>query len=263
MDASTLPRFGVPLTPPRPRIVAEWLSTRDHEGWPSAPEGDGSPVMLIPGFLAGDQSLIRMALWLRSGGFVLARSGIRWNTGCMEPTVAEVERRLERAVQETGRRALLIGQSRGGIVGRVLAVLRPDLVDTLVTLGSPLRDQLAVHPRTIPSIAAVALLGTVGVPGMFGVSCLRGDCCARTRAALAAPFPETVQFVSVYSRSDEVVRWQACLDPAAIQVEVDTSHVGMGVSREVWLAVAQELDLAGLHPTEPGLGHSTVGSALT
>ena len=241
MDASTLPRFGIPLTPPRSRIVSEWLSTWDHERWPDAPAGGGRPVMLIPGFLAGDQSLTRMAVWLRTGGFALARSGIRWNTGCMEPTVQAVERRLEEAVALTGQRALVVGQSRGGCIGRALAVLRPDLVQMLVTLGSPLSDQLAVKPRVLPSILAVGVLGTVGLPGMFSVSCLRGDCCARSRAALTAPFPDDVRFVSVYSRSDEVVRWEACLDPAAVQVEVDVSHVGMGMAREVWLAVADEL----------------------
>ena len=121
-------------------------------------------------------------------------------------------------------------------------MLAPDLIDTLVTLGSPLRDQLAVRPRALASVGVVGVLGTIGVPGMFSFSCLRGDCCARSRAALAAPFPKAVRFISVYSPSDEVVRWESCLDPASIQLEVDASHVGMGVSREVWLAVAHELD---------------------
>jgi triacylglycerol lipase len=240
-DAHTIPRWGLPLTPPRPRAVAEWLSTYDAEDWPPAPAGEGRPVMLIPGFMAGDQSLTRMAVWLRTGGFVLARSGIRWNAGCMEATVEAVERRLERAVERTGQRALIVGQSRGGCIGRALAVLRPDLVDTLVTLGSPLLDHLAVRPRVWPSILTVGTLGTLGVPGMFSLRCLRGACCARSREAMTAPFPDDVGFVSIYSRSDEVVRWPACLDPAAVQMEADVSHIGMGMAREVWLAVADEL----------------------
>ena len=83
--------------------------------------------------------------------------------------------------------------------------------------------------------------GSLGVPGLFSFNCLLGDCCARTRAAVVAPCPEEVQFISLYSRSDEVVNWESCLDPAAIQVEVDVSHIGMGYSREVWDAVADEL----------------------
>jgi pimeloyl-ACP methyl ester carboxylesterase len=244
MDAGTIPHLGLPLAPPRPRAIMEWLSTRDRARWPAPPRGEGRPVMLIPGFLVGDQSLTRMAMWLREGGFTLARSGIRRNTGCMEVTVVELERRLERAVADSGRRALVVGQSRGGTIGRTLAVLRPDLVEALVTLGAPLRDQLAVHARVLPSIAAVGALGTVGVPGMFGVSCLVGECCRRTRMAMTAPFPGDVRFVSVYSRSDEIVRWESCLDPAAAPVEVDVSHLGMGFASEVWVAVAAQLDAA-------------------
>jgi pimeloyl-ACP methyl ester carboxylesterase len=197
--------------------------------------------MLIPGFLAGDTSLTRMAVWLRTGGYELARSGITWNTGCMEPTVISLERRLERAVERTGKPALVVGQSRGGSIGRAIAVLRPDLIETLVTLGSPMLHQLAVKPRVWPSIVTVGMLGTLGVPGMFGLSCLRGDCCSRTRAAVAGPFPDRVRFLSLYSCSDEVVRWESCLDPAATQIEVDASHIGMGMARDVWAAIAAEL----------------------
>lgn len=243
IDASTLPRIGIPLAPPRLRLASEFLSTLERENWPEPPSGEGRPVMLIPGFMAGDTSLTRMAVWLRQGGYTLARTGIRWNTDCMEPTVIELQRRLERAVDAAGRPALVVGQSRGGSIGRALAVLAPDLIDTLVTLGSPLLDQLAVKPRVWPSIVTVGALGTIGVPGMFSVSCLRGRCCARTVEAITAPFPEHIRFVSVYSRSDEVVRWESCLDEAATQVEVDSSHVGMGWSREVWTALASELNI--------------------
>jgi triacylglycerol lipase len=197
--------------------------------------------MLIPGFLAGDASLTRMALWLRTGGFHLARSGIVWNTRCMQETVERLEERLERTVAQTGQPALVVGQSRGGSIGRALAVLRPDLVDTLVTLGSPLLDQLAVKPRVWPPIVTVGLLGSLGLPRMFSLSCLRGDCCAGIREAVAGPFPEDVKFLSLYSRSDEVVRWEACLDPAAVHVEVEASHIGMGISRGVWTTVASAL----------------------
>src|ERR1700733_791984 len=242
IDATTLPRIGIPLAPPRLRLASEFLSTLHRDSWPEPPSGQGRPVMLIPGFMAGDTSLTRMAAWLREGGYTLARTGIRWNTDCMEPTVIELQRRLERAVDEAGQPALVVGQSRGGCIGRALSVLAPDLIDSLVTLGSPLLDQLAVKARVWPSIVTVGTLGTIGVPGMFSVSCLRGNCCARTVEAITAPLPEHIRFVSVYSRSDEVVRWESCLDDAATQVEVDTSHVGMGWAREVWTAVAAVLN---------------------
>ncbi len=244
MNTMRIPRMSTALVPwvaPGLRVMWEWSSTLDRDRWPAPPPGDGRPVMLIPGFLAGDPSVTRMALWLRGGGYTLARSGITWNTGCSDETVIALEDRLEVAFKKTGRRALVIGQSRGGSIGRVLAALRPDLIETLVTLGSPLLDPLDVHPHVIPSIAVVGALGSVGLPNMFSAGCLRGDCCTRSRDALTEPFPPDVEFLSLYSRTDEVVRWRSCLDPAARHIEVHTSHIGMGMAREVWTVLAHRL----------------------
>lgn len=225
----------------RTRIAAEWLSTADPARWPDPPAGDGRPVLLIPGFLANDGTLSRMAAWLRSGGFRTYRSGIVLNTACMEPLVDRLEARLNSVVERTGRQAVLVGQSRGGTLGRVLAVRRPELVEQLVTLGSPNRDQLAVRPGVWVGIGAVGLLGTLGIPGCFSITCRAGGCCARARAELRGPFPSSCRYIAVYSKSDEIVKWEACLDPAAEAIEVDTTHVGMGFDAGVWRMLAPVL----------------------
>jgi hypothetical protein len=51
-----------------------------------------------------------------------------------------------------------------------------------------------------------------------------------------------VGFVSVYSRSDGIVDWRACLDPAAQHVEVAASHIGMAVNPDVYRVLAEALD---------------------
>jgi len=224
------------------RMLEEWRSTSDQNRWPSPPEGDGRPAILIPGFLAGDPSLTRMAKWLRTGEYSLVRSGIRWNVDCMETTVNVVESRLEAAVEKDGRKALVVGQSRGGAIGKVLAIRRPDLIETLVTLGSPLRSQTAVHPHVWTSIGLVGGLGSVGVPGLLTTSCANGECCRRARGEFLMRFPEDVRFISLYSKKDSVVRYEACLDPASEQIEIGSSHLGMGVDRDVWKILASELN---------------------
>jgi pimeloyl-ACP methyl ester carboxylesterase len=225
----------------RSRLAGEWLSTADSTRWPAPPEGGGRPVLLIPGFLAGDGSLARLAGWLRSGGFRTYRSGIVVNMACMETLVERLEARLTSVAERTGGQVVVLGQSRGGTLGRVLAVRHPKLVQELVTLGSPTRDQLAVHRTAWVSIGAVGLLGTLGVPGCFGLTCRSGACCARARRDLLAPFPSTCRYLSLYSRSDEVVKWEACLDPAAEAIEVDTTHLGMGFEAGVWRTLARAL----------------------
>jgi triacylglycerol lipase len=205
-------------------------------------DGRGQPVLLIPGFLAGDDSLTLMTRWLRSTNHYAKRAGIRMNVDCSEAAVQRLEEKVEVLVERQGQRAAIIGQSRGGHFARVLATRRPDLVGGIVTLGSPLTEPLAIHPVSRAAVYAVGALGTFGVKGLFRHSCLWGDCCTDFWADAAAPFPKGVRFLSVYSRSDGVVRWRSCLDPYAEHLEIHASHIGMGMHPRSWRAVASELE---------------------
>jgi pimeloyl-ACP methyl ester carboxylesterase len=205
------------------------------------PCGDGAPVLLVPGFLAGDLSLSVMARWLCQLGYRPCRAGIRANVDCSARALERLEAHLERLAERHGRRVTVIGHSRGGSLARVLGVRRPDLVDKVVCLGTPLADPLAVHPVVRAQVEAVAALGSLGLKGLFTRDCFLGDCCAEVRAQATAPFPSGVGFVSIYSTSDGVVDWRACLDAAADQVEVRSSHCGMAVNGEVYTAIGRAL----------------------
>jgi pimeloyl-ACP methyl ester carboxylesterase len=209
-------------------------------------------VLLIPGFLAGDGSLATMTGWLRAMGYQTRRAGIRANVSCSEAACRRLEARLEGFADAYGRPVTIIGQSRGGIFASALAARRPDLVDRIITLGSPTVSQLRVHPLVLLQIGLVGALGSSRVPGLFSLRCLRGDCCAEFRAALEADFPSTVEWTALYSRSDGVVDWHACLDPRATElVEVHSSHCGMGLNAEVYAEVAAAL-AAGRRSDSPG-----------
>jgi triacylglycerol lipase len=205
-------------------------------------DGRGRPVLLIPGFLAGDGSLSMMAGWLKRTGYRPSRAGIVANVNCSGVLVPRLEKRLERLVAQQGKPAAIVGQSRGGTLAKVLAHRRPDLVSGVVTLGSPQIDPLAVHPLVRLQVEAVGRLGSLGAPGLFKRSCLDGDCCSSFWEDLAQPLPSEVALVSVYSKSDGVVDWRSCLDPHAAElVEIRASHCGMAVSRAGWRAVADAL----------------------
>ncbi len=205
------------------------------------PRGDDRPVLLIPGFLAGDGSLGAMTRWLRDLGYRTKSAGIRLNVDCSQAACLRLEERLEELAERHGQRVAIIGQSRGGVFARSLAVTRPDLVSGVVTLGSPLRQMLALHPLVVAQIGVVGLLGTVGRHGCFSLDCLLGECCERFRRAQRSPFPDDVGFVSVYSRSDGIVDWRSCLDPAAEQVEIRASHCGMSLNADAYRAVGRAL----------------------
>ena len=204
--------------------------------------GEGQPVMLVSGLYAGDESLRLMAGWLKRSGPRPCRAGIASNVDCSNRAVERLERRLECLAEDSGQKVAIVGQSRGGTYARVLAVRRPDLVSGIVTLGSPLRHALDVHPIIRGGIYALGALGTIGVSGLMRHSCLWGDCCVPFWEQFEADFPAGVGFVSIYSRTDGVVKWRSCLDPAAEQVEVRASHCGMAVNAEVYRAVAATLE---------------------
>jgi pimeloyl-ACP methyl ester carboxylesterase len=205
------------------------------------PDAGGQSVLLIPGFLAGDDTLAFMTRWLRRTGHRTRKAGFRSNIDCSAVTVERLEERVEAMAEAKGQKVAIIGQSRGGAIGKVIAVRRPDLVSGLITLGSPLVDPLGIHPLVHMQVYAVGTLGTLGMPGFFKHTCKWGDCCKTFWEDLKAPVAPGVGFLSVYSRSDGVVKWKNCLDPAATHLEVHTSHNGMAMHPETFRAVAGAL----------------------
>jgi pimeloyl-ACP methyl ester carboxylesterase len=207
-----------------------------------ARRADAPPVLLVPGLMAGDASLAVLRSWLRRRGSPTSSAGMRLNVDCAERAVGRLELRLRKLAGSAGRRAVVIGQSRGGELARVLAVRNPDALSTLVMLGSPVLEPLSVGRAVLGAVRSVARLGDLGVPGMFSTRCADGACCAAFREDLGAPLPPGVRAVAIYSRSDGIVSWRACLDPGARQVEVASSHGGMSVNRAVYRVLADILE---------------------
>jgi hypothetical protein len=127
-------------------------------------------------------------------------------------------------------------------MAKLLAVLRPDLVAGIVTLGSPTVNQLSVHPVVLAQNAMVGALGSGRLPGMFTWRCLRGTCCAAFNEALHEDVPAEVGYTALYSRTDGVVDWRACLDPSARElVEVRATHLGMALNAQVYAEIGHAL----------------------
>jgi pimeloyl-ACP methyl ester carboxylesterase len=203
--------------------------------------GDGQPVLLVPGLLAGDASLARLAGWLRRMGYDARRAGLVVNADCTERTTTWLEQRTEQLADRSGRRVAVVGHSRGGQLARALAHRRPDLVGGAITLGSPLVRPAVVHPVVVGTLTAADALASLGVPGLARRSCINGDCCRQFRRDVNAPLDDRVALVTVYTRRDGIVDWRACLDPEGEPVEVPSSHTGMAVSRHVYRAIADAL----------------------
>ena len=203
--------------------------------------GDGRPVILLPGFGGGDQTLVVLAGWLRRIGYAPYTCRFVTNLGCSDRAAERIERRLEWLHERHSRRVALIGHSRGGHYARALGYRRPELVSHAISIGAGLRRMLAT---SYPTQAAAAAARRVVLRSGRARSplCLTEGCDCEFAHDFAAPFPDDrVRLTSIYSREDGVVRWQAALVPYGTCVEVTGSHVGLIFNRKTYRAIASAL----------------------
>lgn len=187
------------------------------------------PVLLVPGFMAGDTTLKAMSAVLRHQGFRTYRAQIGVNVGCTRQAAERLERRVESIAIRRDRKVTIVGHSLGGMLARGLAARRPDLVEGIVSLGSPVLAPAAIHRVLAWDAQLLSRLTRAGFRGMMSADCFGGECARLSFEESHAAIHPGVAFTAIYSKRDGIVDWRACLDPAAQQVEVRTSHCGMAV----------------------------------
>jgi triacylglycerol lipase len=196
------------------------------------PPGLGRPVVLIPGFLAGDWTLRTPFNWLRRVGYRPQMGGLNFNVNYSEVMLKPILESLVQLKKRTGARVSLVGHSRGGILAKVLSHRRPELVEQVITLGSPLANPFDVHPITMAGVRAAHLFNVFRYGHAASVE-------MRFLRDLAAP--PRVPTTSIYSRSDGVINWKACLRSDVNAIEVQGSHVGLALNPEVYHILAHML----------------------
>jgi pimeloyl-ACP methyl ester carboxylesterase len=197
--------------------------------------GDQHPVLVLPGFTAGDASTVPLRLALRGHGYWVHGWRLGRNVGPTERIVSGMRDRLDELHQRHERTVTLVGWSLGGIYARLLARERPGSVRQVITLGSPYRmiegDRSAVQ-------------GTWKRYEHLHVADL-----GLTRLHEHHRPPLEVPATSIYSRTDGVASWHTCIDETgdraenlrAENIEVRGTHVGLGVNPAVLFAVLDRL----------------------
>ncbi len=187
--------------------------------------GDGGSVVTVAGFGAGDASMVPLRQVLRRLGHDVHPARL----GTISDDVEVLYRRLAdnaaRLADARGRRVSLVGWSIGGVLAREAARDRPDVIDGVVTFGTPV----------VGGPAFTALAGRYRAERLAEIAELGEE---RDRS------PITVPVTAIWSRNDGVVTPAACIDrltPDVRNVEVSSTHLGMGVDPDVWDAVATAL----------------------
>lgn len=186
-----------------------------------ARRGNGEPVMVLPGFMADDNSTILLRGYLRSIGYRVFAWGGGVNRGKMLDHLPSTIQRIEQISNGAGQKVRLVGWSRGGIISREVARDRPELVDRVITIGSPVKGGMSVS-----SISRWVRQETGMHPEQIN-NLLR----ERNQRPISVPIR------AIYSRTDGVVAWKACIDEKnddVEHIEIRGSHTGMGTNAEVF-----------------------------
>ena len=211
------------------------------------PKGNKSAAIMVPGFLGVDLYLTELYLWLWRIGYSPYMSRIGQNAECPNLLIEHLIDTMQRAREKTGKKVHLIGHSLGGVLCRGAAAAHPELVQTVVTLGSPYRG-VRVHPLVL-SGAEMVRRRIYNRRHLFPTHKPHEEDCYTSRCACGfacnwrgETLPDSIRQVSVYTKSDGIVDWKVCInnDPRT-DVEVEGTHCGLAWNPEVFGVIAKKL----------------------
>lgn len=181
--------------------------------------------------MAGDLSTAVLRRYLSYQGYRALPWGLGTNTGAPE-LVTRLLRHFYRAAQKEERPITLVGQSLGGVFARELARRFPHKVRQVITLGSPFGATDSASTNRL--VVRLFELVSGGTPDSLR---------ARVNSSTSEP-PPGVPCSSIYSKSDGVVHWEACLEkasPLTENIEIVGSHTGMAMHPVVYHVILDRL----------------------
>ena len=191
-----------PQTPAHRNLTERLRAVGDLVGRRSARP---TAILVLPGLGTDDRATLPLRMYLSR----LGHRVVGWELGVqrfpIDPALRRLTPKIETLADVAGEPITLVGWSLGGVVAREVARDRPELVAHVIALGSPLH----LSPRS-----------------------------GRRR-------PIRVPVTSIYSKRDRVVSWEHSVDrttPGAVNVEVDSTHAGLGLDPAVWRAIADAVD---------------------
>jgi len=211
-------------------------------GW-GVERGHDQPVLVIPGFIANDLIMLPMRQWLNRIGYRAHAANIHWNTSCPDQTASDLARQVESIHRRTGKKVILVGHSLGGMLAKTVMLKNPELIDRVITVGSPFRDIVEAHPLVL-KVWDYLKIGKGDLVGRnLKASCGTGYCLCDFTQNMIAPAAVDVPQFAIYSRNDGIVGWQSCAeeDPSK-NIEVNgASHMGLAFNIGSYRALAKRL----------------------
>ncbi|MEM8906856.1 MAG: alpha/beta hydrolase [Bacteroidota bacterium] len=193
-------------------------------------QGDGHPVLVLPGFMASDRSTVPLRKFVDRLGYTAYGWDLGRNYAKVE-FIDELEEKMEAIYEAHGEKITLIGWSLGGVFARQLAKQQPDWVRQVITLGSPFRG--VGEPNNVAWIYNL----------LTGGKKVREDVDPELLDDI--PLPAPVPTTAIYSKEDGIVPWRLCMEAEEDEwhqnIQVRSSHLGMGVNPSVLNIIADRL----------------------
>ncbi|AXJ94466.1 alpha/beta hydrolase [Sphingomonas sp. FARSPH] len=205
-------------------LATRW---RYRDALKAVPAGRSGAVMVLPGLFDSDDSSIVLRRFLGRLGYQPHGWGLGRNLGARsaDPDARRLIARVETLAGQAGPVAL-VGVSLGGLMARLVAHRRPDLVSRVVTVSSP--------------YAGSGKATNVWRAFEWATGERLDDPAVLARCAeIAAPLP--VPATAIWSARDGIVNGHICRDPSADCIEVSSGHLGAHIHPEVLIAVAAAL----------------------
>ena len=192
--------------------------------------GDGDPVLVLPGLGTSNLSTGALRAYLSWLGYSVQGWQQGRNEGDVATLLPMVREEVRDMYQRHGNSVHIVGWSLGGVLAREVAREDPDHVRQVITMGSPLAGG--------PKYTSFARLYEARGADLEALEQVIAERESR---------PIRVPVTSIYSRRDGIVAWQASIDrhtPEADNVEVRTTHLGFGISPDVFKLLAAKLSRA-------------------
>jgi alpha-beta hydrolase superfamily lysophospholipase len=226
---ASAPSWGL-LTVEPLRAALEYVGMRVMNKT-ALPPGDGHAVVIFPGLAADRHAIAPLKDFCTQLGYITYDWGRGFNTGPhgdVEEWLDELAQHVRDLTDAHRQSVSLIGWSLGGIYAREVAKKLRARVRHVITIGTPFAGS---PEQTNVSWVYRLLSGQES----------RLDEALTARLRCAPDVPTT----SIFSRSDGVVAWQACIQAGSAahteNIEVESSHCGLGWNPDVLAVVADRL----------------------
>lgn len=234
-DRSLKPFFPLPFLEPMRALGELAMQPAGSRVLGFAPDGDGHPVLTLPGFLGGDRSTGLIRRYLRSKNYdpypwTLGRNNGPHSSG---EGGALLDARITDIFEQTGRKVSLVGWSLGGVMARNAARRIPEKVRQVITLGSPFDAG-----RNSSSIGRLFRYVSGRDPN--------SDEFQEVLDYNRPPPPISVPSTAIFTKTDGVVHWKTCVErpaPNTDNIEVYASHIGLGLNPVVYFLLAERLSV--------------------